>query len=158
MACQAPLPLEFSRQESWSGLLFSTPVCQYSHPKDAWTLATLPQTAHPLGTGLSRSQILGPVGEPKTLGSVGLHWRRVPAAKKGSQEHASPGPHPSSLSVTFRNLGRSPLGLIFSPRACQWEGRGDKPCLLESRLTTDESLGSPSAPTPSGKAAQGWKR
>ena len=53
--------------------------------------------------------------EAKTPGNVGLHWRRAPAAEKDSQEHAGPGPRPSSLSVAFRNLGRSPLGLIFSP-------------------------------------------
>ena len=80
-----------------------------------------------LGTGLPATDCMSPrdgafkVSDPGggaqrgTQDPMELHWRRAPAAEKGSQEHASPGPWASSLSVTFRNLGRSPLGLIFSP-------------------------------------------
>ena len=30
--CQAPLFMEFSRQEYWSGFPFSTPICVYIYP------------------------------------------------------------------------------------------------------------------------------
>ena len=29
VACQSPLPMEFSRQEYWSGLPFATPIYMY---------------------------------------------------------------------------------------------------------------------------------
>ena len=40
IACQAPLSMGFPRQESWSGLLFSSPVLGYTLPSPHHTMHT----------------------------------------------------------------------------------------------------------------------
>ena len=76
VACQAPLPMEFSRQEHWSGLPFPSPVHEsekwkwsrsvVSDPATPWTAAF--QT--PLSMGFSRQEYWSGVPLPFLLYSI----------------------------------------------------------------------------------------